>query len=69
MRTRYIPHPIAPDGYASAPILREPIFTPLFTALLGSFGSISNVSGVTVAGLASAIAAGGGFTEFRSCQQ
>lgn len=69
MRTRYIANPLAPDGYPSAPILRDPIFTPLFAGLLGSFGSISIVSGVNVAGLASAIAAGGGFKEFRSCQQ
>lgn len=64
MRTRYIANPLAPDGYMAAPLLRDPIFLPLFSGLLGSFGSISIVSGVTVAGLASAIAAGGGYMEF-----
>lgn len=64
MRTRYIANPMAPDGHPSAPILRDPIFMPIFSALLGSLGSISIVSGVTVAGLASAIAAISGFMEF-----
>lgn len=64
MRTRYIPQPMAPDGYPSAPIVSDPIFTPLFTAALGSFGSITIVGNLTVAGLAAAIAAGGGYKEF-----
>lgn len=34
----------------------DPIFTPLFAGLLGSFGSVTIIGGVTVAGLASAIA-------------
>lgn len=34
----------------------DPIFTPLFTGLLGSFGAVTIVGNLTVAGLASAIA-------------
>jgi len=43
----------------------DPIFTPLFTALLGPLGAIQiGATGLTVASVAAAIAAGGDCLEF-----
>lgn len=58
MRTRYILNglDLANSSALYGPICYDPIFTPIFTGLLGSFGSVTIVGGLTVAGVASAIA-------------
>ncbi|MDX3928702.1 MAG: hypothetical protein QHC90_23215 [Shinella sp.] len=68
MRTRYIPDPMAPNGYMAAPIVADPIFTPIFTAI--GFSTVG-IAGTTISAvtIASALAAGGDYWEPQQCQQ